>query len=68
MWDGILHAARVSFWPTAMLAVLSLGILCSETVGVTDLSRPVAQALAWTFVITSILSLYMAGPALYGDS
>ena len=68
MWHGILNAARILFWPTAMLAVLSFGILCSETIGATDLSRPVAHSLAWTFVITGILSLYMAGPALYGDS
>ena len=68
MWYGVLQAARVLFWPTAMLAVLSLVILCSETVGATVLPRPVGPFLAWTFVITGILSVYMAGPALYGDS
>jgi hypothetical protein len=68
MWDGILQIAKVLFWPTAMLAVLSFCILCSETIGVTELSRVATNALAWTLVITGILSFYMAGPAFLGDS
>ena len=52
------------FWPLAMLAVLSFCILCSENFGATDLSGAVGDILAWTFVITGLLSCCMAGPSL----
>ena len=68
MWHAILYASRIFFWPLAILAVFSFCILCSENFGAVDLSGLKGDFFAWTFVITSLLSFCVAGPALYGDS
>lgn len=59
--------SRMLFFPVLLVAIGSFLTLCAETVGSVDLSRTLGQSLAWGFVVSGILSLYLLGPALYGD-